>query len=95
MTNASLADQDLERQARRRAGAKLGWIIHALVFLAVNTLLAVLAAMSDRNWAIFPAFGWGIGLAIHGFVVFAVTGGGGLHAKLLRHERQQLQRDPW
>lgn len=95
MTNANLADRELERQARRRAGAKLGWIIHALVFVTVNTLLAVLAALSDRHWAVFPAFGWGIGLAIHGFVVFALTGGGGLHERLLRHERQQLQRDPW
>jgi hypothetical protein len=33
-------------------------------------LLALLSAMSDRHWAVFPAFGWGIGLAIHGVVVF-------------------------
>ncbi|TWO69519.1 2TM domain-containing protein [Caenimonas sedimenti] len=95
MNNATLANAELERQARRRASAKLGWIIHALVFVAVNIMMAILSSMSDRNWAIFPFFGWGIGLAIHGFVVFAITGGGGLHERLLRHERQQLQRDPW
>jgi hypothetical protein len=94
MQSTPLSDKDLERQARRRADAKLGWIIHALVYVAVNTLLAVLSSMSDRNWAVYPALGWGLGLAIHGFIVFVVTGGG-LHERLVQRERQQLQRDPW
>ena len=87
----------IERQARRRAGAKLGWYIHAAVYIAVNTMLAILSAMGDRSWAVFPAFGWGLGLAIHGAVVFLVTGGGGLHERLVERERQQLQaqRQPW
>lgn len=89
--------QDIDKLARRRAGAKLGWYIHATVFIVVNLMLAGLAAMSDRNWAVFPAFGWGLGLAIHGAVVFLVTGGGGLHEQLVQRERDrlQLQRDPW
>lgn len=89
--------EELERLARRRAGAKLGWYIHALVFIAVNVLLMVIAASSGRNWAIYPAFGWGVGLAIHGAVVFLLSGGSGLHARLVAQERErlQLQRDPW
>jgi hypothetical protein len=92
-----LPDRDLERTARRRAGAKLGWYIHATVFLAVNTMLTLIAASGGRGWALYPALGWGIGLAIHGFVVFLVTGGAGLHERLLQSERNrlQLQRDPW
>lgn len=86
----------LEREARRRAGAKLGWYIHAGVYLCVNTLLAVLSAMSDRSWAIYPALGWGLGLAIHGVVVFFVTGGGGVYQRLLEQERTRVtQGDPW
>lgn len=89
--------EELERLARRRAGAKLGWYIHALVFIAVNLMLMAIAASSGRHWAIYPAFGWGVGLAIHGAVVFLVTGGAGLHARLVAKERErlQLQRDPW
>jgi hypothetical protein len=88
---------DLERTARRRAAAKLGWFIHATVFVLVNLMLVALAAASGRNWALFPAFGWGLGLAIHGVVVFVVTGGAGLHERLVQRERDrlQLQRDPW
>jgi hypothetical protein len=87
----------IERLARRRAGAKLGWYIHAGVYIAVNLLLALLSAMSDRHWVMFPALGWGVGLAIHGVVVFVLTGGGGLHDRLVRQERERLatQRDAW
>jgi hypothetical protein len=92
-----LQDTDLERLARRRAGAKLGWYIHAGVYIAVNLGLATISAMSGRHWAIFPAFGWGIGLAVHGIVVFVLTGGSGAFENLVARERRQLaaQKDPW
>jgi hypothetical protein len=91
-----MSDLDLEKTARRRAGAKLGWYIHAFVFIAVNLLLATLSAASGRAWAIYPFFGWGLGLAIHGAVVFLVAGSG-LQDRLVARERErlQLQRDPW
>ena len=90
-----LQDAALERMARKRAGARLGWYIHATVFIAVNLMLAALAAMSGRNWAVFPALGWGVALAIHGAVVFLRTSG--LHERLVQRERERLslQRDPW
>jgi hypothetical protein len=46
---------------------------------------------------VFPAFGWGIGLAVHGAAVFLATGGGGLPERLVQQERKRLalQRDPW
>ena len=95
--SSKLQNSELERLARKRAGAKMGWYIHASVYIIVNLLLAVLSAMSDRHWAIFPALGWGIGLAVHGVVVFLVTGGGGLHERLVQQERERLalQRDRW
>lgn len=96
MKNPATTDT-MERLARRRAGAKLGWYIHAGVYIAVNLLLALLSAMSDRHWVMFPALGWGLGLAIHGVVVFVATGGAGLHEQLVQRERQRLnlQRDAW
>ena len=90
-------DAQLETLARRRAGAKMGWYIHATVYIAVNLLLAVLSSASGRHWAVFPALGWGLGLAIHGLVVFIAAGGGGLHERLVQQERERLklQRDAW
>lgn len=96
MDSFTQPQDSLERIARRRAGAKMGWYIHATVYIAVNSLLAVLSALSGQHWAVFPALGWGLGLAIHGAVVFLVTGGG-LYQRLLQQERNRLspQRDPW
>ena len=92
-----MTTQDIEKLARRRAGAKMGWYIHASVYIIVNLLLAALSAMSGRHWAVFPALGWGIGLAVHGAVVYLATGGAGLHERLVQHERIKLAtlRDPW
>jgi hypothetical protein len=87
----------LERTARRRAGAKMGWFIHACVFVVVNLAVAMMAAAAGRDWIVYPSMGWAIALTIHGVVVFFVTGGAGLHDRLVQRERErlQLQRDPW
>lgn len=92
-----LPDPQLERLARKRAGMRLGWLIHAGVFVAVNLLLAALSSLGGRAWAIYPFLGWGLGLAIHGAVVLAAMPGGGLMERLVRQERRRLaaQRDPW
>lgn len=97
MQNTPYSDAELNRLARKRAGAKLGWYIHALVYVAVNILLALLSMRSQHAWAVFPALGWGLGLLIHGAVVWLALPGSGLRAQLEQQERQRLsqQRDPW
>ena len=97
MNTTPLPDARLEHLARKRAGAKLGWYIHATVYLLVNLLLVALSLASGRHWAVFPLLGWGLGLAVHGAVVFLLTGGAGLHERLVQQERERLtlQRDRW
>ena len=92
----------LERQARRRASARLGWYTHAAVYVAVNIFLAVVSAHSARPWALFPALGWGLGLAIHGLVVWARLSQHGFYDRMVARERATLERtqaaspaDPW
>jgi len=89
-------DARIERTARRRAGMKMGWYIHASVYLIVNLLLAAIAFANGRMWAVYPALGWGVGLAIHGFVVF-VLAGSNLQDRLVESERRKLreQQGPW
>jgi hypothetical protein len=81
---------DLERLARRRAGLKLGWYLHATVYVAVNLVLMALAFSTGRHWAFYPLLGWGLGLAIHGAVAFALASG--LHERLVRAELERLAR---
>lgn len=87
-----LEPDDLDRLARRRAGMRMGWLIHATVFVAVNLLLAALSFSSGRHWAVYPFFGWGLGLAIHGAVVLLAMPGGSLMERLVRQERDRLAR---
>lgn len=92
MSPSNFSENDrIERLARRRADAKMGWLIHALVYVCVNAGLALIAWQTGRTWALFPLAGWGLGLAIHGLAVWVGSGGAGLHERLLQAERDKLR----
>ncbi|MEO7939168.1 MAG: 2TM domain-containing protein [Burkholderiaceae bacterium] len=90
-----LPNDEIDRLARRRAGAKLGWYAHATVYLVVNLFLFALSeyGMGHRHWAIYPALGWGLGLALHGVAVFVLGAGAGLRERMVEKERERLRRD--
>ncbi|TYK67738.1 2TM domain-containing protein [Comamonas sp. Z3] len=91
-----ISEDVLHQQARRRAGMKLGWYIHAAVYAAVNlglmALALALALGQGRHWAVYPALGWGLGLLIHGAVVWLLAPGSPLFQQLLEHELKTLKR---
>lgn len=80
----------LERLARRRVAAKMGWLMHALVYVCVNAGLALIAWHTGRAWHLYPLAGWGLGLAIHGLAVW-LGSGTDLYQRLLEAERKKLQ----
>jgi hypothetical protein len=89
----TLTNEDIDRIARKRAGAKLGWYAHAVVYVVVNAFLFVISfeGITHRPWSIYPAFGWGVGLALHGLAVFLLGSGSGLRERLEQRERERLQ----
>lgn len=97
--NTPLDDASLERQARRNVRARMGWLAHAGVFLAVNAVLWTVHTLhGGRPWVIAPTLGWGLALAIHGAAVLLRTQGAGLRETLVARERARLaalQKDPW
>ena len=88
--HAKYATTDIDTLARRRAGAKLGWYIHATVYVLVNALLVYLSLSHDRNWFFGPLLGWGLGLAIHGFKVFMAAPGTAMFDRMVQKERERL-----
>ena len=83
----------IEREARRRVGMKMGLYVHALVFVLVNAgIFALNLAIGGTRWAHFPAYGWAIGLVIHGVVVFARLQGYGLREAMMQREMERLRR---
>jgi len=86
-------DDDLQALARRRVGAKLGFLTHLAVFCLVNLGLYVLNFwQGGEHWHWFPLAGWGLGLTIHGLVTLFVLGGQGLRQRMLAQELERLRR---
>lgn len=90
-----MTPDDIERLAHKRAGAKLGWYLHASVYVVVNLFIFAISeyAFGQRRWSIFPLLGWGLGLILHGISVFLIGKGGGLREHMVKKERERLQRE--
>jgi hypothetical protein len=82
---------DLERLARRRAKAKLGFYTHALIYAVVITGLSLLAFSQGKAWSLWPAAGWGFGLLMHGLGVFGFGPGSALREHMTEREREHLR----
>lgn len=66
-------DRDAGRTAAiERLKNKRVFRSHLVVYLAVNTMLVVIWAVSGAGyfWPIWPILGWGIGLALNAWTVF-------------------------
>jgi steroid 5-alpha reductase family enzyme len=93
MSRHRLEDNSLEARAERRVRRKMGFLIHAVVFVVVNaTLYAINATTGEPRWAQFPLFGWGLGLAIHGLVTLIALQGEGVRRGMLAREIESLRR---
>ena len=88
-----LTPEEIDRIARKRASAKLGWYVHAAVYLLVNGAMftASVYGLRQRPWTIYPALGWGLGLLLHGVSVFLLGTGSGLRERMVEREREALQ----
>jgi hypothetical protein len=90
-----LDPETLERLARKRAGAKLGWYAHAVLYVVVNLVLFAISeyGLGHRRWSPMPVLGWGLGLFLHGISVFVLGTGSGLRERMVQRERERLQRE--
>jgi hypothetical protein len=89
-----LSAEQIEHLARKRAKAKLGWYVHACLYVLVNLAMFALSrhGFGHRPWSVFPVVGWGVGLALHGISVFVLGQGSAFRERLVDRERERLQR---
>lgn len=92
--HAPLSPEDIDRLARQRASAKLGWYLHATVYVLVNLLIFSVSqyAFGTRPWSLGPLLGWGLGLVLHGISVFVLGRGSSLRERLVQREREHIER---
>jgi hypothetical protein len=90
-----LSPEEIEHLARRRAGAKMGWYVHACVYVIVNLALFAMSsqAFGTRPWSVYPVLGWGLGLALHGVSVFVLGKGSAFRERMVARERERLLRE--
>ncbi|MBL8797543.1 MAG: 2TM domain-containing protein [Planctomycetia bacterium] len=83
---------DLDRlaAATRIVNARIGFAIHALVFVLVNALLIAinLATTPRLHWFWWPLACWGAGLLFHAALLLLYTWGRDLHRRLIERELQ-------
>ena len=77
--------------ARRIAIRKVGFIRHAVIYLLVMAGLAVInnVTWGGYQWWLWPAFGWGIGVASHFLSAFLYQSGS-LVDRMARREMEKM-----
>jgi len=86
-----MEDQELYERAKKRVEKRIGFYIHLLVYLVVNTLLIIinLTKSPEYYWFKWPLLGWGIGLFFHAIGVFASSIGSSLKEQMIQKEMQK------
>lgn len=98
-TSAPTDTTELQIQARQRAGTKLVWLFHALLYLVFNGAMLVmfLALESTGQGVHATALAGGACLLVYALVVCGTGPGSRLREWLTKAEIKHLQgqRDPW
>jgi hypothetical protein len=83
---------DLDRlaEATRTVNARIGLLIHAVVFVLVNALLIAinLATSAGYHWFWWPLAGWGAGLIFHAVLFLVSSQGRDLRRRMIEREMQ-------
>ncbi len=71
-----LSDAASAERARRRLVSEKGFYVHLVTYVLVITGLFIINALTGlgRWWFVWPAIGWGIGIAVHALSTFGLIG---------------------
>ena len=91
MAEPTNVDVDPRQQAIERLKKKRDFRSHIFMYVAVNTVLVVIWAVTGSGffWPIFPILGWGIGVAANAWDVY---GRKPFSEDEIRRETERLQR---
>ena len=89
-----MEDREAYNEARRRAGAKLGFYLHLAIYVAINTVLTAInfATTPQHLWFWWPLLGWGIGVLFHGLAVFAFSENAPMMKRMIEKEMKAQAR---
>jgi hypothetical protein len=84
----AMENEDQVREVTKSVEAKLGLLVHFLVYVGVNAALVVVNLATDANhlWFQWVLLGWGAGLIFHAALVWVCARGGSIKARMIAHE---------
>lgn len=95
---AALTDEQVTKMAKARVGFKVHFMVYVLVNLFLMAIWMVTSGadmmdarvndMDDYYWPMWTHLGWGLGVAIHGFMVYGP--GNNMLAREEEKIRQQM-----
>jgi len=92
--HSSVLDKELMKLAKRRVHAKFAFRLHTSITLVLSAFLVIIYLLTDRGgyfWPVWPIFGLGLGVAIHGMIYKIITGSDMDSKIALEYERLKLR----
>ncbi|QNP48119.1 2TM domain-containing protein [Diaphorobacter aerolatus] len=83
----------LQDLARCRARKKLGWYMHAAIYLMVNAALTALSLHQGKHWSLYPMVFWGFGLLVHGASVWLIAPRSAWWQRMVEREAKAIERE--
>ena len=86
-----MKNQEAYTNAKKKVEARMDFYTHLVIYLGINTFLAILNITlgGEYFWAIWPAIGWGSGLLFHFLFTFVFTPESSLKERLIEKEMQK------
>jgi len=86
-----ISEVQIYQEAKKRVEAKKRLRNHAIVYVVVNSFLALIWWLTGAGfpWFVFPLGGWGMGLLFHGLRVYVFSGEGDREA--IEREAEELR----
>jgi hypothetical protein len=89
------SNESPEAQATRRVQARMGFFVHASIYVVMNLGFVAIWYMTGSTypWFVWPALGWGIGVLAHG-VTLMIGPGSAAERRAIDRELRRLRELP-
>ncbi|KAA3638088.1 MAG: hypothetical protein DWQ02_05620 [Bacteroidetes bacterium] len=86
-----MKNEEAYQHAKNNVELKRSFKTHLIVYVGVMLLLLIInISKSPENlWVIWPAFGWGIGLFVHGLKAFVFKSNNTITEEIIREEIEE------
>ena len=83
---------ELEELAKKRVQARMGLIVHASMYVVMNTGIILIWLLTGRGypWFMWPLLGWGIGVLAHA-VTLVIGPGSPAETRAIGKELRRLR----